>query len=104
MAEQSVKNYVNGAWVASKSDRKQKVMNPATGEALAEVAMSTAAEVDKVVQAAREAFHEWRTTPPYTRARSMFKFKNLMEEHFEELARIVVMENGLRSNFAFRSQ
>jgi malonate-semialdehyde dehydrogenase (acetylating)/methylmalonate-semialdehyde dehydrogenase len=46
------------------------------------------------VQAANEAFYEWRTTPPYTRARAMFKFKNLMEERFEDLARLVVKENG----------
>jgi len=90
----SVKNYINGSWVASKSGRAQAVMNPATGEQLAEVPLSTAAEVDKAVKAASEAFYEWRTTPPYTRARAMFKFKNLMEENFEELSRLVVKENG----------
>ncbi len=90
----SVKNYINGSWVASKSSRKQPVMNPATGEQLAEVPLSTAAEVDKAVKAAAAAFYEWRTTPPYTRARAMFKFKNLMEENFEELSRLVVKENG----------
>ena len=90
----SVKNYINGSWVASKSGRTQAVVNPATGEQLAEVPLSTAAEVDKAVKAAAEAFYEWRTTPPYTRARAMFKFKNLMEENFEELSRLVVKENG----------
>jgi len=94
MSAKVVKNYVNGSWVASKSDRVKQVLNPATNESIAEVRLSTAAEVDKAVQAAKNAFLEWRTTPPYTRARSMFKFKNLMEEHFEELSRIVVMENG----------
>ncbi len=89
-----IKNYINGSWVASKSSRKQPVLNPATGETLAEVPLSTAAEVDRAAQAAAEAFEEWRTTPPYTRARSMFKFKNLMEENFEELSRLVVQENG----------
>ena len=90
----TVKNYINGAWVESKSSRKQPVLNPATGETLAEVPLSTAAEVDKAAQSAYDAFEEWRTTPPYTRARSMFKFKNLMEENFEELSRLVVKENG----------
>lgn len=94
MSAKVVKNYLNGTWVASKSGRQQPVYNPATNEVLAEVPLSTAAEVDKAVQAAREAFHEWRTTPPSTRARAMFKFKNLMEEHFEELSRMVVIENG----------
>ena len=94
MTEKVVKNYINGSWVASKSTRIQPVLNPATGEALAQVPLSTAAEVDKTVQAASEAFYEWRTTPPYTRARAMFKFKNLMEERFEDLSRMVVKENG----------
>jgi len=88
------KNYVNGVWVASKSDRIRSVLNPATNEVIAEVPMSSAAEVDRAVLAAQDAFYEWRTTPPYTRARAMFKFKNLMEEHFEELSRLVVIENG----------
>jgi malonate-semialdehyde dehydrogenase (acetylating)/methylmalonate-semialdehyde dehydrogenase len=94
MTERVVKNYINGSWVSSKSTRSQPVLNPATGETLAQVPLSTAAEVDKAVQAASEAFYEWRTTPPYTRARAMFKFKNLMEERFEDLARMVVKENG----------
>src|SRR5258705_9206340 len=94
MSDKIVKNYIKGDWVKSKSRRKQPVLNPATGETLAEVPLSTAAEVDKAAQAAYDAFEEWRTTPPYTRARAMFKFKNLMEENFEELSRLVVMENG----------
>ncbi len=93
-AQKIVRNYVNGAWVASQSGRMRTVFNPATNEVIAETPLSSTAEVDQVVRAAREAFYEWRTTPPYTRARSMFKFKNLMEENFEELSRIVVTENG----------
>jgi malonate-semialdehyde dehydrogenase (acetylating)/methylmalonate-semialdehyde dehydrogenase len=89
-----VKNYINGSWVSSKSEHVRSVLNPATNETIAEVPMSTVAEIDRAVQAAQEAFYEWRTTPPYTRARSMFKFKNLLEEHFEELSQIVVKENG----------
>jgi malonate-semialdehyde dehydrogenase (acetylating) / methylmalonate-semialdehyde dehydrogenase len=89
-----VKNYVNGRWITSKSSRKQPVYNPATNEVIAEVPLSTAAEVDVAVRAAKEAFYEWRTTPPYTRARSMFKLRTLMEERFEELSRCVVTENG----------
>lgn len=94
MSAKIVKNYVNGSWVASKSGRTQPVHNPATNEVLAEVPLSSAADVDKAVEAAKEAFFEWRTTPPYTRARAMFKLKNLMEEYFEELSRLVVTENG----------
>src|SRR5262245_39848952 len=63
MTARVIKNYINGKWVASKSGRNQQIHNPATGEVLAEVGLTSAAEVDKAVKAAREAFHEWRTTP-----------------------------------------
>lgn len=94
MSVRVVRNYVNGAWTVSKSTRRQLVVNPATGETLAEVPLATAAEVDTVVKAAKAAFSEWRTTPPYTRARAFFKLRALMEERFEEISRLVVMENG----------
>src|SRR5260221_13905071 len=94
MTDRIFENYINGMWGASKSENMRTLLNPATNEASAQVPLSTVAEVDKAVQAAQEAFYDWRTTPPYTRARSMFKFKNLLEEHFEELSRIVVVEDG----------
>jgi len=88
------KNYINGEWVASKSDRIIEVTNPATGEVLAEEVLSTPEEASAAVEAAQEAFREWRETPPYTRARYMFRLKEAMEERFEEIARMVTMENG----------
>jgi len=88
------KNYINGEWVASKSDRIIEVTNPATGEVLAEEVLSTPEEAVAAVEAAHEAFWEWRETPPYTRARYMFRLKEAMEERFEEIARMVTMENG----------
>ncbi len=94
MAERTIKNYINGQWVTADSTRVQPVINPATQEVLANAPLSNAKDVDRAVAAAHEAFQEWRETPPYTRARSMFRFKNLMEEHFEELSQIVVKENG----------
>ncbi|MBX3066167.1 MAG: CoA-acylating methylmalonate-semialdehyde dehydrogenase [Anaerolineae bacterium] len=94
MSAKVVRNYVNGSWVTSKSTRRQQVYNPATQEVIAEVPLSTKEEVDKAVQKAHDAFHEWRTTPPYTRARAMFKLKNGMEARFEDLARMVTTENG----------
>jgi malonate-semialdehyde dehydrogenase (acetylating)/methylmalonate-semialdehyde dehydrogenase len=94
MAQHVVRHYINGSWVKSRSARSQPVVNPATGETLAEVPLAGADEVNRAVAAAAAAFQEWRTTPPYSRARFMFRFKNLMEERFEELARLVVAENG----------
>ncbi|MBI5881912.1 MAG: CoA-acylating methylmalonate-semialdehyde dehydrogenase [Elusimicrobia bacterium] len=88
------KNYVNGAWVDSKGTESQEVINPATGEAIGKVVFSTSAEVDAAVKAARAAFPEWRSTPPVTRARYMFKLKNALEERFEECAKACTTEVG----------
>ncbi len=90
----AIKNYINGQWVDSKSTQILDVVNPATTEILARVPLSTPDEVITAIEAAKDAFWEWRETPPLTRARYMFRLKNLMEEHFEELSRVIVQEEG----------
>jgi malonate-semialdehyde dehydrogenase (acetylating)/methylmalonate-semialdehyde dehydrogenase len=89
-----VKNYIDGDWAVSQSTRLSDVHNPATGEVIAQVPMSTHTEVNQAVEAAKSAFDEWRETPPYTRARYMFRLRNLMEARFEDLAEIIVKEHG----------
>ncbi len=89
-----LKNYINGRWVESTSDDVRDVVNPATSETLAQVQMSTKEEVLAAVESAKTAFAKWRRTIPITRVRYLFEMKALMEERFEELARMVVMENG----------
>lgn len=89
-----IKNYVNGEWVASESTRTLDVVNPATTEVLARVPLSTKTEVDAAVRCATEAFEDWKETPPLTRARYMFTLKGLIEEHFEEISRILTQEHG----------
>ncbi|HHY47622.1 MAG TPA: CoA-acylating methylmalonate-semialdehyde dehydrogenase [Firmicutes bacterium] len=89
-----LKNYIEGKWVDSASDKTEAVINPATGKEIARVPMSTRKEVDDAVAAAKEAWWSWRETPPVTRARMMFAVKELLEQHFEEIARIMVQENG----------
>jgi len=89
-----LKNYINGEWVEPKGKETLDVVNPATLEVLAKVPKSTKEDVDAAVKAAKEAFWEWRSTPPLTRARYMFEFRNVLEEHFEELAKICTMEHG----------
>jgi malonate-semialdehyde dehydrogenase (acetylating)/methylmalonate-semialdehyde dehydrogenase len=89
-----VKNYIDGQWVESKSTETLEVVNPATTEVLAHVPLSTPSEVETAIQAASDAFSEWRETPPLTRARYMFRLKDLMEENFEDLSRIIVEEEG----------
>lgn len=69
MEPQTIKNYIGGHWVASQSTNTLNVHNPATNEVMARVPLSTADEVQAVIHAARSAFHEWRETPPYARAK-----------------------------------
>jgi malonate-semialdehyde dehydrogenase (acetylating)/methylmalonate-semialdehyde dehydrogenase len=89
-----LKNYINGEWIESTSNDIRDVINPATGEVIAKVPMSTVEETEDAINAANKAFAKWRRTIPVTRARYFFEMKTLMEEKFEELARQVVIENG----------
>ena len=89
-----MKNYVNGEWIESNSTTFGDVWNPALGEKIATVAYGTAEDVDKAVKAAREAYWEWRTTPPLTRARYLFRIKDAFEENFEDIARVLTTEQG----------
>ncbi len=89
-----LKNYVNGEWVDSESDKLLDVENPATGEIIAQMPMSTVDETKAAVEVAQEAWQEWRETPPISRARIFFKLKELLELDFENIARIMVQEQG----------
>ena len=89
-----LKNYIDGEWVASETTVLGDVRRPATGELLAQVPYSTAQDVDRAVRAAKNAFEEWRQTPPLTRARYLFRLKDAFEAHFEEIARVLTTEQG----------
>jgi malonate-semialdehyde dehydrogenase (acetylating) / methylmalonate-semialdehyde dehydrogenase len=89
-----LQNYINGAWHRSSASEFVDVTNPATAEVLARTPISTAADVDAAVQAASAAFSAWRRTPPGERIQYLFKLKNLLEEHIDELAAITTRENG----------
>lgn len=93
MAER-LKNYVGGRWVESDAKNTWDVRNPATGALLAQTPLGGSADVDRAVRAAHEAFDAWRVVPPVERARYLFKLKELLDENFEELSRIVTLENG----------
>ncbi len=86
--------FVNGEWRESEATEFSPVTNPATGEALARLPHSTRAEVDAAVSSAQAAFPGWAATPPVERARIMFRYRQLLEEHSEELSRCVTQENG----------
>jgi len=94
MTEKMMKNYVNGEWVESTSKETQELRNPANGEVIGGVPLSTADDVDAAVKAADNAFWEWRTTPPVTRARYFYRLKDALEGNFEELAKLTTVEAG----------
>jgi malonate-semialdehyde dehydrogenase (acetylating)/methylmalonate-semialdehyde dehydrogenase len=89
-----VSNFINGQWVDSSTSEWQEVVNPATGEALAQVPLSSPSEVAAAVEAAAAAFPEWRRTPPEDRIQPLFKLKVLLEDHIDEISRIITQENG----------
>src|SRR5713226_3944080 len=92
--EPKLQNYVNGAWRPSTTAEYVEVINPATAEVLTRTPLSTDADVDSAVQTAAEAFPAWRRTPPGERIQYLFKLKNLLEEHIDELAKLITLENG----------
>jgi len=89
-----LKNYVNGEWVESRGAKTVDVINPATQEVLAKVPLSIQEDVKDAIKAAKEAFCEWKCTPPATRVRYLYEYRNLLDEHFEGLSEWVVKEHG----------
>jgi len=88
-----VKNFIDGEWVESKGEIRD-VVNPAKYEVIAKVPISTKDEIDTAVEAAKAAFPDWRRTTPLARARCLFRLKELLEEHFEEVSRVQTQEHG----------
>jgi malonate-semialdehyde dehydrogenase (acetylating)/methylmalonate-semialdehyde dehydrogenase len=89
-----VKNLIGGNWEEKDGRDAEPVYDPATGEVVAETPLSTKEDVDRAVRQAEEAFAGWAATPVPERARVLFRFKALLEEHFEELRDLVTLENG----------
>jgi malonate-semialdehyde dehydrogenase (acetylating) / methylmalonate-semialdehyde dehydrogenase len=87
-------NCVAGEWFAGHSTDVLDVFNPATAEVLAQVPLASAEDVQVAVSAASAAFPEWRRTPPQNRIQFLFKFRALLEQHGDEIARQCTQENG----------
>ena len=96
----TVKNYIGGEWVDLSTSLTEPVYNPATGEIIAEVPLSTKEDVDQAVQAANEAFKGWSKTAVPKRARILFKYQQLLVDNWDELAKLVTLENGKSFNEA----
>src|SRR5687767_551749 len=87
-------NVIGGRCVPATATAHVDVFNPASGEVIARTPLCAAADVDPAARAAAHAFPTWSETPPVVRARTMFAFKAQLEQHFEELARLVTTEHG----------
>ena len=94
VSEVKVPHYINGSWVESTSSQWQDVTNPATGEVLARVPLADPSEVAAAIDAAASAYPDWRRTPPEDRIQPLFKLKQLLEDHIDDLGRIITQENG----------
>ena len=89
-----IAHFIGGQTAAGTSGRTQDVFNPATGAVTGRVALASAAEVDTAVAAAQAAFPAWADTPPIRRARVLFKFLELLNQHKDELAQMITAEHG----------
>lgn len=87
-------NYINGNWQPPKTKEYLDVRNPATAETITQVPLSSKDEVDQAVQCAATAYKEWRRVPATDRIQHLFKLKNLLDEHFEDIAKTITDECG----------
>jgi aminobutyraldehyde dehydrogenase len=87
-------NFVGGEWVGAVEGETMEVLNPATGETIAEVPRGTQADVDRAVEAAKKALPEWLETTPGERAELLLKLADLIDEHAEELAQLESLNTG----------
>ncbi len=90
----TIDHWIGGQTAAGQSGRQADVFNPATGQVSARVSLASTREVDAAVASAQAAFPQWAETPPLRRARVMFKFLELLNQHRDELARLITAEHG----------
>lgn len=90
----NIENYINGKLSPSNSGRTGPVFNPATGEQILSVGLSSTEETLAAIQTAQQAFETWKKITPLNRSRVLFKFKELIEKHSDELATLISQEHG----------
>lgn len=89
-----VNHFIAGKVVENPNGKFQDLYNPATGEVTGKVALANKSDVEKAVAAAKTAFPSWSTTTPINRARILSKFNLLLNEHMDELAKLITQEHG----------
>lgn len=90
----TVEHFINGKKYSGDGSKSHDIYNPAQGEVIGQVCFATTAEVNKAVSSAKQAFPAWAATTPIKRARVLFNFKQLLETHKDELAKLVTQEHG----------
>ena len=90
----NIPHWIGGQAVHGTSGRTSNVYNPATGEVQATLPLASRAELDLAVQAAQAAFPEWSSQPPLRRARVLFRFRELFEQHLDDFAALITSEHG----------
>ena len=94
ITEAKIPHYIDGQWVESNAREWSEILNPATGESLGKVPISDAAEVTRAIDAAAAAYPAWRRMPPEDRIQPLFKLKVLLEDHLDDISRLITQENG----------
>ena len=87
-------HYIGGEWRHGSAAAQAEIVNPATSEPLATVSLAERDDVGAAVGAASAAYPSWRRTPPQERIQYLFRFKQLLQDHADDIARITTMENG----------
>lgn len=90
----TLKNYIGGQWIEAQTEKYEDVPNPASDQTIARVPLSTPNDIDMAVKEATKAFAVWSKTPVPKRARILFRYQQLLVEHWDELARLITVENG----------
>ena len=94
MTKTKLQNFIDGEFVDAADGATEEVTNPANGEAIAEMPLSTEEDVNRAVAAAKRAFGEWSVTPPGERATALLKIADLIEEHADELSDLETADAG----------
>lgn len=90
----TIQHLIHGQLTDGQGGRSADVFNPATGEAIRRVALADVATVQQAIDSAKQAFPAWRNTPPAKRAQVMFRFKQLLEQHEDTIAKLIAEEHG----------
>jgi len=93
-AIETLKFFVHGKWELAGVRPLHDITNPATGRVIARVPYATVDDIDRTASAAQQAFLEWRDVPVVDRVQVLYRFKDLLERHAEDLARTLTSENG----------